>query len=132
MCRPEKFIRLCTCINKAPSPEACWELYEASVKDEMRIVGSFVQPNEMPLTRDLIEEKIRTDLNSENAFDFDYDPADGDRIHISVGDERFSFIYRRRSGETSSLSGNWEAECASWVEAMGRPKSRGEIKIVSD
>lgn len=96
MCELGERIKLCTCGDVDTTVGEYWELYLEKNGARIHVVGSFEPSFSLPAEPKLkirIKDMICKDLNSENCFDFPYEPRPGDELKIvSLGAE-FWFSY---------------------------------------
>lgn len=112
MCETGKEIKLCTCVpngmnrivhNKKSRRfkkfrnEFTWKLRKYVGDSNCMMDGMIIFPLDA-LSEDLTNEKMLTDLNHRNCFDFDYKPNEGDNLEIYTPHryerEYLSFIFR--------------------------------------
>lgn len=114
MCQTGKEIRLCTCVpngidkivhNKKSRRfkhlrnEFTWTLEECMGPSKTTMDGMGYRPEET-LSEDLTAERMLTDLNSRNCFDFDYQPKEGDNLQVFTPEnsmrKHMSFIFKNQ------------------------------------
>ena len=85
MCNPIQGIRLCTCeeVNEDGSV-SYWQLHrnidgEQIITEGIPIFGYYISNNRGPMLR-----RIRKALDSGVAFDFEYNPQEGDHLSIHI------------------------------------------------
>ena len=93
MCKPGKHIKLCTCAADEIDEKRCWRLYRVDPNPSDFIEGMIVPPELTELSM-YLEEKFLEGLNTENVFDFEYEPKDGDVIEITLDDYQFAYEYK--------------------------------------
>ena len=93
MCKPGKHIKLCTCAADEVDEKRCWRLIRVDPDPENFILGQLVAPELTELSM-YLEEKFLEDLNTENVFDFKYEPKNGDVIEITVDEYQFAYEYK--------------------------------------
>lgn len=109
MCNVTHGFKFCTCEtgekSGSPLPEYKWQLTRYAGKIENGPVGSIIGPS-ADLGEGLTEEAILEVLNSGEAFDFAYQPAEDDSLNVSYkpGNSQFygysSFIFKSGSWTT--------------------------------
>ena len=93
MCNPLGPFKLCTCSEKIDKNKPHWILRTQAVDTGMvnHIVGQMVQPDWEKM---LQGNSILEYLNSENVFDFDFTPKQGDRLEVHIDSETgFYYIF---------------------------------------
>jgi len=105
MCNQGKTIKLCTCEVIEETSVNSWQLLCGSTQQSIMGVmlehrGGFIEFNH----KDYIHEKIVEDLNTGDAFDFDYNPERGDMIIISLREETYYCLYEFGKFVTISAS----------------------------
>ena len=93
MCKPGKHIKLCTCAADEVDEQRCWSLYRVDPNPDEFVLGTLVAP-ELTELRMYLEEKFLEDLNTENVFDFEYKPKNGDVIEITLDEYQFAYEYK--------------------------------------
>ena len=120
MCASEKYIKLCSCGN-AVSGNKTWRLVRGNACSQM--VGEFFPPKEQHQEFKLgiyLQQKILTDLNNEDVFDFDYEKIDGDVLIISLNNQEYHYVF--------SAGKFYIKEAASQLES-GTGTQFGSIKL---
>ena len=93
MCKPGKHIKLCTCSADEVDEQRCWSLYRVDPNPDEFVLGTLVAP-ELTELRMYLEEKFLEDLNTENVFDVDYKPKNGDVIEITLDEYQCAYEYK--------------------------------------
>lgn len=123
MCSRGKTIKLCTCEAIEDTSVNYWQLFCGSTRQSIMGVmlehrGGFIEFNH----KAYIHEKIVEDLNTGNAFDFDYNPEEGDVVMISLRGEIYHCLYE--FGEFRTIS-------ASIVSRDGTLERAGTLKLAN-
>lgn len=110
MCKPHSEIHFCTCaaVSKKSVPlgnrgevdqteyekhQFIWSLYKyLGEKDDM-MVGEIVMPVES-LSEEMTADFLLPQLNSQNLFDFEYSPSEGDNLEV-----RKEYVYKSIRGQ---------------------------------
>ena len=99
MCQPDKKLKLCTCGDPKDTErlrEKLWKLIQAE-KKEFLIIGEAKAPY---LMEDPEADYILGQLNNEKPFDFDFEPAKGDKLEIKWNESKeYKFVYSGKAWE---------------------------------
>ncbi|MDL2144394.1 hypothetical protein QQY79_17840 [Flavobacterium tructae] len=113
MCVNGKEIKLCTCVpngmdtiihhknsrknRKKRRVDFTWTLEKCMGYSKMTMDGMGYRPEEV-LTEDLTNERMLLVLNTNNCFDFDYQPIEGDNLQVFAPENsmrrHLSFIFK--------------------------------------
>ncbi len=105
MCKPNSTVHFCTCasLSKKPLPHGdkakvdkaeyektqyIWTLYKYLGEKDDLMMGEIVMPVES-LGGEMTSEYLLQQLNSNNRFDFEYSPSEGDNLEV-----RKEYVYR--------------------------------------
>lgn len=125
MCRTGKTIKLCTCDPDEVDPAASWQL-ERRHGQPMSVVGDFIEPEAPPIDRQIMLAKILSDLNTTACFDFDYQPEDGDQLHIQFGEDEYRLSFKPYLGDY----GEWIDDTNSFGDASDyQTVGQGNIQL---
>ena len=85
MCKFDNGLKLCTCEVSESDAKQEGYLWELRLREKIdafeQLVGRFPIPSE-DIGEGLVHEWVELNLNCEDCFDFDYQPADGDNLTI--------------------------------------------------
>ncbi len=150
MCQSNSNLHFCTCaaIKKLPFPigrietvditeyektHYIWTLYKyLGEKDDM-MMGEIVLPVES-LGGEMTSEYLLQQLNSNNRFDFEYSPSEGDNLEV-----RKEYIYKSLSGQQRPdlydymsciyRNGKWEQDYYDFFTDKTRQIKKGKVKF---
>ena len=93
MCKPGKFIKLCTCAADQIIEDRCWYLSKLDPDPQTFAIGliTYIEPESQESLQSYLEEKILNDINNTNVFDFKYSPQDGDLLDLNYNEFVFSY-----------------------------------------
>lgn len=93
MCKPGKYIKLCTCAAEQIIEERCWYLSRLDPDPQIFAIGDikFIEPDDPDSLKSYLEDKILSDVNNTKVFDFEYLPQDGDLLNLNYDDFEFSY-----------------------------------------
>lgn len=146
MCEIDNKLKFCTCLEeedielinfhksldkfyKKQLPNSkepfSWVLYEYMGSEDSGMMGLLNMPSEK-LGSSLTEEFVLSQINSEDCYDFDYKPKEGDNLQINFQRNKYwtefmSFIYR---------NDKWEADMYNSFIEKTEPKNYGILKVV--
>lgn len=96
MCNSKYNLKLCTC-NDFDKAESSWSLRRFKGSDWMDIEGGRCFVPKYTSANIWLGEKILKELNSNNCFDYDFNPEDGDTLdmilYISNEEIPYEFLY---------------------------------------
>ncbi|MFK7946895.1 MAG: hypothetical protein AB8G11_04845 [Saprospiraceae bacterium] len=153
MCQSSNKIRFCTCENSTPKKiihnkksrrfkrnsalietdvkaHLTWHLYrkiEGTYENAATMDGMFFEPLHQ-ITEELTPEFIVQNMNTENCFDFDYQPVEGDELHIWTNHEKH-IKSTFPSGYLSFLFTNNQWEIGSSLSFDNEEILKGKVKI---
>jgi hypothetical protein len=91
MCKPDFYIKLCTCDEEKIDKERCWRL----IRQELpTAVLGLVVAQPMFAVENYVKQKILHDINHTKAFDFQYSPLEGDLLELNYGGYYFSYEFK--------------------------------------
>lgn len=119
MCAPSSHLVLCTCGDVTEGRDNSWAIYRRGEDDApgIFVVGSMVAPT---LMQTFIESKISEDLNRADAFDFSFDPAEGDLLILKMGSDLHRFAYK---------FGAWRSEGGFGAQDVSQASAWGLISL---
>lgn len=129
MCKQGPTIKFCSCDSeKLDLPFPYWVLYREVGKERFTIVGSFLPPV-MPSVLDRITINAVSDaLNSNESFDFAYDPRINDQFVLYVSENQiFHFSCNHDCEGDDTIC--WEYQLGSffWEDDFKRIRSGGLV-----
>ena len=126
MCNPGPTFKFCTCSGKTLNSTNTWRLSRKNTTQQLDVVGGLTPP---PLPEGeanyfsedgFIVDRLLHDLNNNDVFDFDYNPLDGDRLSVSIGDDI--------SLELTFKDGYFDHSYLDFVEGVGETVKVGDVK----
>ena len=133
MCEAGPHFKLCTC-SELPLRSNYWKLTRGNKEVYTNAVGSIMRPADIDEAvhfdaANFVLERLEFDLNNTNAFDFEYDPKEGDKIefHFDEFDDdeglRATFFY---------LEGIFRSEEMGIFYEGGKPLASGDVRYVPE
>ena len=108
MCKPGKYIRLCTCAADQIIEDRCWYLRKLDLDPQIFAIGliTYIEPEDPASLQSYLEEKILSDINNTKVFDFEYSPQDGDLLDLNY--DEFVFSYKAIDGKFVQAEQDYE------------------------
>ena len=108
MCKPGKYIRLCTCAADQIIEDRCWYLRKLDPDPQIFAIGliTYIEPEDPASLQSYLEEKILSDINNTKVFDFEYSPQDGDLLDLNY--DEFVFSYKAIDGKFVQAEQDYE------------------------
>jgi len=108
MCKPGKYIRLCTCAADQIIEDRCWYLRKLDPDPQIFAIGliTYIEPEDPESLQSYLEEKILSDINNTKVFDFEYSPQDGDLLDLNY--DEFVFSYKAIDGKFVQAEQDYE------------------------
>ena len=108
MCKPGKYIRLCTCAADQIIEDRCWYLRKLDPDPQIFAIGliTYIEPEDPASLQSYLEEKILSDINNTKVFDFEYSPQDGDLLDLNY--DEFVFSYKAIDGKFIQAEQDYE------------------------
>ena len=129
MCTPNTEIQFCTCASDDELQNKniyVWSLYRYLGHRESKLRGKIMLPT-TDFQNGISVENITSKLNKGNIFDFEYQPSEGDTLHISFNSENyndyvyFSLIFK---------GNNWKEGNNPAFVSVKENIAKGEVKIM--
>ena len=108
MCKPGKYIKLCTCAADQIIEDRCWYLRKLDPDPQIFAIGliTYIEPEDPVSLQSYLEEKILSDINNTKVFDFEYSPQDGDLLDLNY--DEFVFSYKVVDGKFVQAEQDYE------------------------
>jgi len=108
MCKPGKYIKLCTCAADQIIEDRCWYLRKLDPDPQIFAIGliTYIEPEDPESLQSFLEEKILSDINNTKVFDFEYSPQDGDLLDLNY--DEFVFSYKAIDGKFVQAEQDYE------------------------
>ena len=108
MCKPGKYIKLCTCAADQIIEDRCWYLRKLDPDPQIFAIGliTYIEPEDPESLQSYLEEKILSDINNTKVFDFEYSPQDGDLLDLNY--DEFVFSYKTIDGKFVQAEQDYE------------------------
>ena len=108
MCKPGKYIKLCTCAADQIIEDRCWYLRKLDPDPQIFAIGliTYIEPEDPESLQSYLEEKILSDINNTKVFDFEYSPQDGDLLDLNY--DEFVFSYKAIDGKFVQAEQDYE------------------------
>ena len=108
MCKPGKYIKLCTCAADQIIEDRCWYLRKLDPDPQIFAIGliTYIEPEDPVSLQSYLEEKILSDINNTKVFDFEYSPQDGDLLDLNY--DEFVFSYKAIDGKFIQAEQDYE------------------------
>lgn len=108
MCKPGKYIKLCTCAADQIIEDRCWYLRKLDPDPQIFAIGliTYIEPEDPASLQSYLEEKILSDINNTKVFDFEYSPQDGDLLDLNY--DEFVFSYKAIDGKFVQAEQDYE------------------------
>ena len=108
MCKPGKYIKLCTCAADQIIEDRCWYLRKLDPDPQIFAIGliTYIEPEDPESLHSYLEEKILSDINNTKVFDFEYSPQDGDLLDLNY--DEFVFSYKAIDGKFIQAEQDYE------------------------
>ena len=108
MCKPGKYIKLCTCAADQIIEDRCWYLRKLDPDPQIFAIGliTYIEPEDPESLQSYLEEKILSDINNTKVFDFEYSPQDGDLLDLNY--DEFVFSYKAIDGKFVKAEQDYE------------------------
>ena len=108
MCKPGKYIKLCTCAADQIIEDRCWYLRKLDPDPQIFAIGliTYIEPEDPESLQSYLEEKILNDINNTKVFDFEYSPQDGDLLDLNY--DEFVFSYKAIDGKFVQAEQDYE------------------------
>jgi hypothetical protein len=108
MCKPGKYIKLCTCAADQIIEDRCWYLRKLDPDPQIFAIGliTYIEPEDPESLQSYLEEKILSDINNTKVFDFEYSPQDGDLLDLNY--DEFVFSYKAIDGKFIQAEQDYE------------------------
>ena len=131
MCETGPHFKLCTCSEALPSSNY-WILTRGNEGVHNSVIGEIMRPPDLDEAvrfdaAYFILKRLKFDLNNTNAFDFEYEPNEGDLIefHFMELDDpeglRATFVYSEGKFKSEAMGIDYQG---------GEPLASGDIKYV--
>lgn len=130
MCELVKKIVFCSCVEEVVGEEIQgyeWSLIKFLGTKSSNIRGRIMRPTE-DLGDDIKMDSILLDLNRRNCFDFDYQPQEMDKLHISTSRTAKRYKYFT----VLFKNGKWQKGNHPAFVSITENISKGKLKIVDN
>ena len=128
MCKLGPTFKFCTCSDLNVNRTNTWRLSRNNKTQKIDVVGGL----ELPKTPEgeaeyfyedgFIVDRLLHDLNNNDVFDFKYEPLEGDRLSVSMGDDI--------GLELTFENGRFDHSGHDFVEGIGDNIRLGEVKYL--